>query len=322
MSRFLAFSFATALAALPLLSSSASAQSTALRAQPRVFARGVVTTIQPVLEPEETLSQHGMIEITADKSLEWTPEFHPVSSTLYGKAQAVRFGHEVWGLEFSFKPLRMIDVNVRQPNGRTERKMVWYLVYRIKNNGARLRPVETAEGDFTAEPAEPKPIEFSPHFVLEGQDVDAAGLKIYKAYLDRSIPNVIETIRRRELPGRSLFSTSQMSQSPIEVSTDAEDKSVWGVVVWEDVDPEMDFLSIYVTGLTNAYFWVDPPGAYQKGDPAGKGRRLIGKALQLNFWRPGDEHLQSEKEIRFGVPEGRSSLYGVEPVVAYRWLFR
>jgi len=281
-----------------------------------------VTTIPPVLVPEETVSQHEMMEITSDDGLAWTPKLSPITSTLYDQAKSVRFGREIWGLEFSFKPLRIIDVTLRQPNGQTERKVIWYLVYRVKNNGERLRPVESEEGDFTVEPAEPKRVEFSPHFVLEGQDVDAAGKKVYKAYLDRMIPHVIETIRLRELPGRPLFTTAQMSRTPLEVSTEAEDKSLWGVAVWEDIDPEIDFFSIYVSGLTNAYTWTDPPGAYQKGDPAGKGRRFVGKRLQLNFWRPGDEYLQSETEIRFGVPEGRESLYGVDSGVAYRWLFR
>jgi hypothetical protein len=44
--------------------------------------------------------------------------------------------------------------------------------------------------------------------------------------------------------------------------------------------------------------------------------------LQLNFWRPGDELLQSEQELRYGVPLGKAGLYGVADGVAYRWVYR
>jgi hypothetical protein len=44
--------------------------------------------------------------------------------------------------------------------------------------------------------------------------------------------------------------------------------------------------------------------------------------LQLNFWRPGDELDQSERELRYGVPLGKSDLYGVGDGVAYQWVYR
>lgn len=294
----------------------------ALRSEPRTFARGVLTTIEPELLPEETYSRQPMIEITSDQSLNWEPQTLPRTRTLFSKAQDVSFSNEVWGLEFTFKPLRMVTVDITQPDGTTERKLLWYLVYNVRNTGERIRPAEDKDGEFTAAPAEPKPVTFIPHFVLEGQDLDAGGEKIYKAYLDRVMPSVVETIRRRETPGRVLLNSAQMATEPIPVSTDGEDNSVWGVAIWEDIDPEMDFLSIYVGGLTNAHIWADTPGAYQPGDPAGKGRRIAGKTLQLNFWRPGDEFLENESEIRYGVPPGKASLYGVDEGVAHQWTFR
>jgi hypothetical protein len=51
--------------------------------------------------------------------------------------------------------------------------------------------------------------------------------------------------------------------------------------------------------------------------------------LQLNFWRPGDEVLQNEKEIRYGMPtlsddsrdEEMLKLYGMDKKTDYRWFF-
>ena len=54
----------------------------------------------------------------------------------------------------------------------------------------------------------------------------------------------------------------------------------------------------------------------------GAGRSFVRKTLQLNFWRPGDELLQDEREIRYGVPVGKADLYGVDDGVAYRWVYR
>ena len=67
-----------------------------------------------------------------------------------------------------------------------------------------------------------------------------------------------------------------------------------------------------IEGLTNAYRWEDPEGAWNDGDPPGTGRTFTTKTLQLNFWRPGDEFDPHEDEIRFGIP-------GKEP---YRWMYR
>jgi hypothetical protein len=84
----------------------------------------------------------------------------------------------------------------------------------------------------------------------------------------------------------------------------------------------MDFFSIYVGGLTNAYQWEDVPGAYKAGDLPGTGRRFARKMLRLNFWRPGDENLIDEREIRYGAPIGKSNLYDATDGVAYAWVYR
>ena len=294
----------------------------------RQLAPGVLTTIPPNFAPEDTVSTHDVVEIRANRALQWQPEFLAASNTLYGMADEVKFRRDIWCLEFSFKPLRMIEVDVplrAPPEGRsggTQRKLVWYLVYRVQNTGDVLKPVQADDGVYTAQLVKDGPIRFLPQFVLESQDRLASGEPTAIAYLDRVIPAAVAAIAERELPGQKLHNSVEMAAQQIPVSGERIDKGLWGVATWTDIDPRIDFFSIFVGGLTNAYRWADTPGAYRPGDFPGKGRAFARNTLQLNFWRPGDELLQGERELRYGVPVGQADLYDVPPGVAYRWVYR
>jgi hypothetical protein len=282
-------------------------------ARPRQLAPGVLTTIPPGLAPADTVSTHDVVEIRSNPTLTWNPEYLAASDTLVGKSSATKFRREIWGLEFSFKPLRMIDVNGRK---------VWYLVYRVRNTGATLVPTAGEDGVYSAVKGQGKPRRFVPEFVLESHDRGPNGKRIQRSYLDSVIPSAVAAISRRETPGRMLLNNAEIAQQLIPVSSNRVDRGLWGVATWTDVDPRMDFYSVYVGGLTNAYRWEDAPGAYRPGDPPGRGRTFARKMLQLNFWRPGDEFHQSEREIRYGVPLDNARLYEVGDGVAHRWVYR
>ena len=280
------------------------------------FAPGVETVIPPALDPAETVTRHDMVEIGADKSLEWQPKLTS-GGTLLQQAKDARFPRDLWALEFGFKPLRMM--RFQDPSTKSGQRLVWYLVYRVKNTGAALRPtMNEADGEFTAAKVDSGPVRFLPHFVLQGHDVGPDGGKIYRAYLDQALPEAVAAIAKREAPkGQQLYTTTTMPLKPLAVG-----ESRWGVAMWSDLDPEIDFFSVYVRGLTNAYDWTDPAGAFKVGDPPGKGREFVRKTLQLNFWRPGDRFMQHESEVRYGVAPGKAALYGVGEGVAYRWVYR
>jgi hypothetical protein len=298
---------------------------TALAPAPGPFAPGVLTTIAPDLQPQETVSTHDVTELRVDPTTRWNPEpeYLAASRTVYGMSADVKLRREVSCLEFAFKPLRMVYVDVPQPSGRMQRKLIWYMVYRVRNTGRVLKPVAKEADAYAAEIGPGEPIKFMPHFVLEAQDRTPAGEQVDKAYLDRVIPAAVAVIRRREMRGDiPLLNSIEISEQPIPVSDGRVDRGVWGVATWEDVDPRIDFFSVFVGGLSNAYRWTDDPAAAQPGMIPGAGRSFSRKFLQLNFWVPGDEFLQDEREIRFGVPAGKAGLYGVEEGVAYRWVYR
>ncbi len=284
--------------------------------EPRVFAPGVETVIPPSVSPDETVSIHPMVEIRAQQDLIWSPELSTPSRTLHNTTERSRFSRDIWCLEFSFKPLRMIRLET--PGAKRPHKLVWYMVYKVRNTGKMLQPTENVEeAKLEVKEVASGPVRFMPHFVLQGQDVAPTGGKLYRAYLDQLIPGALEPIHQREVPGRKLLSNVEMSQKKL-----AEGEEAWGVAMWEDIDPEMDFFSIFIKGLSNAYQWTDPEGAFKAGDPPGKGREFVRKTLQLNFWRPGDRFMQHESEVTYGVPAGKGSLYGVDEGVAYQWIYR
>lgn len=279
----------------------------------RALAPGVLTTIPPDLEPDETVSTHDLVELRTNPDLQWKPELIPQTDTLYSMSNGAKFRREIWGLEFAFKPLRMIEV---------DGKLVYYLVYRVRNTGQTLEPTEGEGGVFEAKPGSGEPIHFFPQFVLESHDRAGNGQRAPKAYLDRVLPAAVAAISRREMRGGKLLNSIEMAEQPIPVSGQRAGRDVWGVATWTDVDPRIDFFSVYVGGLTNAYRWEDAGGGYRPGDPPGRGRQFARKMLQLNFWRPGDELFQSEHEFRYGVPLGKADLYDVGEGVAYNWVYR
>ena len=50
-------------------------------------------------------------------------------------ARDIRVARDVWCLQFSFKPVRIIDADIPNTEGKFDRKKVWYLVYKVENLG-------------------------------------------------------------------------------------------------------------------------------------------------------------------------------------------
>ncbi len=251
----------------------------------RKLAPGVLKEVSPAPEYVDSVSRHDVVELLAVK-----PDLDI--------AKEVPFRREVWGLEFRFKQVRMYPVDLPQPSGKMARKLIWYMVYNVTNNGDALRPVEQPNGAYDVETVA-RPIKFVPLFVLEATEFQ-------KAYPDRVIPLAFAKIAEREDPNRKFYNTVEICREI------AVGETVWGIATWEDIDPLIDFFSVYIQGLTNAYRWVDEPGKFEPGNQIGVGRRLARKTLKLNFWRPGDEFYEHEDEIRFGQPG----------TVDYEWVFR
>lgn len=285
--------------------------------KPRTLAPGVLTVIPPVPTADETFSgPRPMVEVVNSSNFaDWTPNYSPKSATIKEIAQRVTFRRTVWNLEFAFKPVRMIYIDIPQPTGKMKRTLVWYMAYRVRNTGAHMNPMASKDDHghtLYAPGAQHYSVRFFPRFIFEVYDRQGDKMVKQKAYLDRVIPIAARPIQMREDPARRLYNSVQISQMDLQVSTERSAKEYWGLATWTDIDPSTDFFSIYVDGLTNAYKWVDPEGAWTDGDPPGKGRLFATKFLKLDFWRPGDAEAAHEEEIRFGFPGS----------LPYQWLYR
>ncbi len=341
----------------------AGAQAPSRRSAPsgfRKLAPGVETTVPALVDPHDTVMYHNIVELLDEKvdpNLNWTPKYTSPTKTLRAQATDFPFRSTTWYLQFIFKPLRLIEVDLPNDKGRLQRQVVWYLVYRVKNVGGHLEPVKPKpDADPLAGAPEVQAVDspgtqirFFPHFTLEA---DIEGNK--KVYDDQVLPLAVEAIRKREDPRRRLFNSAEIGAQEVKLSTAVDDNSVWGVATWVSVDPRIDFFSVYVSGLTNAYRWTDgndaKAGAAAGGDAltasiakAAAERRYKHKTLQLNFWRPGDEFVLLEDEIFIGAPSDKvqkaidpdnpeiladapkpatATGRDWEKIIDYRWLFR
>ncbi len=291
------------------------------------FAPGVVRVIPPAPHPEETfdgpqtlqslLDAHPEIQFGGNTHPNGEPHFDPRSRTLVEMAKQVILRREIYCFEFSFKPLRQIYIDIPRADGRMQRKLVWYMVYRVRYRGGDLRPAaDTIAGVPLYKRLEKIQYDsriFFPMLVLRDQVTN-------KKYIDRILPTAREKIKVREQISAPLYNSVDITRVRIPHSSDSASPGVWGVATWEDVDPNLDFVSVEVFGLTNAF---EQDG---EGDEAPYRR----KALQLNFYRPGDTMRQTEDVIRFGVPAYENEeeqayilkQYGLTERLDYQWIFR
>jgi hypothetical protein len=143
-----------------------------------------------------------------------------------------------------------------------------------------------------------EPHTFIPDFELVTHDKNTV-------HHDQILPTVEKAIRRQEDPGDTsatprIKNSVTIAAEPIPPSKlkgrpDTVARSVTGVAIWDDVDPEANSYSIFVSGLSNGWSLTDPIPPETK--PV-----VRRKTLQLNFKRVGDKYFQKSDEIRFVPP--------------------
>lgn len=170
----------------------------------------------------------------------------------------------IWVLDFAFKPVRMITTEIPGKG----RRQIHYLYYRVVNHSGQPRM-------------------FVPQFSL----VTDTGHR----YEDTVLPLAVKSIQAREDPTISLLgAVNIMGTIPASTKVGIDD-AVFGVAVWEGVDPKADRFSIYVRGLSDGYQLIPAPNEGEK--PA-----VRHKTLRIDFVRRGDDRNLTEREIQLLDP--------------------
>lgn len=221
--------------------------------------------------------------------LSWQPNTAPQSDTLLEMAKQVTFRGPVYCMEFAFKPVRTMEMDVNTANG-VERKLVWYLLYRVTYRGNDYQPV--IEKDNFDNPVFGKPsqvsakwVRFMPNFWLQSKGLKSTIKE--QRLLDIVLPNAVARIAAEERITGPLYDSMTIQRQKVELG-----QSMWGVATWTDIDPNMDFFTIEVKGLTNA----------QRIQLEGDKLKYLHKTLVLNFFRPGDTINIGADKIQYGVP--------------------
>ncbi len=294
----------------------------------RKLAPGVMTVVSADQNSEDTsLGPFDLEFVAKHPELEWTapdfpdnqPYFASPTETLLAQSRAVTYRHPVWGLEFAFKPARMIDVDIPNESGKMERKTVWYLIYRVRYTGDDLLPDTPDPSDSEAVPGEPKRVRFEsvrfiPRFTLLSKERNLV--------MDSQIlaPAVAAIAARERVPGR-LLDHVEIARSEIVLSTREDENSVWGVATWTDVDPALNFFAIDVRGLTNAY---------QISVDSGGEKQFFRKTLRIYFWRPGDSFNVPKDRVYLGSPAYEDpkrvqyylDQFSLKERLDYQWIYR
>jgi hypothetical protein len=265
----------------------------------RQLAPGVLTVIPPRTSSDSQTIRGDLLEVTRGLvSQAWEPRQAPSNTTLVERAKNREFQRDIWCLEFAFKSPRLIDVDVPAAELRMQRKRLWYLVYRVRNTGGRRTVIDPADPTKRTTEAFETPVRFLPHFVLESLEglTETEGETAYRSYLDRVVPSAMGPIRRREDPARELFDTASMAATEIPPGGER-----WGVAVWQDIDPRINFFTVSVRGLTNAVRWREREGAtFARNLPPASEMEHALESLRLDFWRPGDDRDAVEEEMSVG----------------------
>lgn len=171
----------------------------------------------------------------------------------------------IWVLDFAFKPVRLVTVEIPGKGRRT----VHYLYYRIINRTGEPRMLV-------------------PQFSL----VTDTG----KRYEDVVLPDAVKVIQAREGASRPLKGAVEIvGVLPASGDKQGIDDAVFGVAMWEGIDPHADGFNIYIRGLSDGMQVLETPE--QGGEPVTRY-----KTLRVDFNRPGDALDLNEREIRLADP--------------------
>ena len=276
----------------------------------RPFAPGVFKVVEPIINGRDVNSLPMNLPGISDQyladgnSADWKTVDD--TKTLLGQTRGIVFHRDVFQHEFGHLGLRQLNVTASNLSGQLRDRNIFYLVFRIRNVGSAITHEEVEDPKYGHIDYEPKAnpdkmrdttlsTRFFGNFQLSGWVYDQQ-TRTYNevTYADQVSPSITRLIQDEEDPDRPLLDKIQLAQTTLErVPVDSNEGGKWGVAIWYNVDPSLDFISVKVSGLTNAHrLEISPDETIN----------FKHKTLQMNFYRPGDGIKQAEDRIDYGIP--------------------
>ena len=273
-----------------------------------------LTVIPPDQSVDDVSQKANLHELAQGRGGAWDPSHAPSHETLIGLASDRQFLRDVWCLEFAYRPPRTIEVDVPGENLEIQKERVWYLLYRVRNIavdenadvasglGGSTRQVvfekdEEGNDDLTRPTTKfvNQSIHFEPHFVFETHEALSRdeGLLEHQDHLDRLVSSAIVPISRREkIHPDMLHDSVSISERPIQPGEER-----WGVAIWQDIDPRIDFFTVFIYGLTNSIRWRHDAEFETDLEHAPEYERRELECLRLDFYHPGDADHDDFQEV-------------------------
>ncbi|MCA9071101.1 MAG: hypothetical protein KDA84_19370, partial [Planctomycetaceae bacterium] len=173
----------------------------------------------------------------------------------------------LWMMEVQMKPMRMIQVTLTNPEtGRNQVENVWYMAYKAINRPLPFKEDTANVTPINDDDKEPLPQMFVPVFTLRTDDI-TNGMPVRKTYPDEIIPEAQAAINRREKRNNQNAyknSVEIMQAVPEPTPEDqGEANAIYGVAMWRGVDRNTDYFTIYLSGFSNGYRYVNDPVSFQ-----------------------------------------------------------
>jgi hypothetical protein len=219
----------------------------------------------PFAKPEDEKKPAEIPEFKLDRVLPTVAVAHDrpkFNIQMVSAALLPRDKQGIWVLDFSFKSLRIVTVDIPGKG----RRQIHYLYYKVVNRTGAPRM-------------------FAPQFIM----VNEKGDRFEDSVLPQAIP-LIQTREDAAIPVQGAVNVIGMIPPSTKPNVD---DAVFGVAAWEKWDPKSDRYSIYVRGLSDGYKEVPT----ETGKPVARY-----KTLKIDFIRRGDEHNLNEKEIELRDP--------------------
>lgn len=171
----------------------------------------------------------------------------------------------LWVMSLRLKSVRMMELEVTDPKTKQKRTdLVYYLVYEAINREIE-RNAENTEtvpaNDFDAPPG---PDLFVPEImlVIEDEVTDLKPRPFRREIRDEVIPEAQRRIQIREKT--TLLNSVQGAGSvpPIVPVDEEKPAAFYGVALFRNVDPEMDYFRLVLSGFSNGYKLVKGPVSY------------------------------------------------------------